>query len=319
MTDPSVRRGGPRRRHRQLQHRRLPRAVPRLARRAPGRHRDRRPRGRQRLARRQPHARPSPRTLGPPDREPDERVPLAGVEPGDPRDDGAVRPAPEPRRRDGGRNARRLPRGRRARTRRAGHRRAAGPQLRRHDVPERPRRSRASVDAVGHAFLGPFAPGNRSRAATTCDGWDRTHRARGRLGLAAAACCCRAGARARSAASTRGSPSTARSSTSRRGCATRAGRCCSRPRSRSCTRSACRPAARAGCSLMHSRSIYRYYRKHRAPGGARSRLPFAWVALRARAELEWLPGERWRDEGGRAGRRRGHPPAPAHRDDARSR
>jgi GT2 family glycosyltransferase len=37
--------------------------------------------------------------------------------------------------------------------------------------------------------------------------------------------------------------------------------------------------------LMHSRSIYRYYAKHRAPGWRRVTLPFARVALRARAEL----------------------------------
>jgi N-acetylglucosaminyl-diphospho-decaprenol L-rhamnosyltransferase len=36
---------------------------------------------------------------------------------------------------------------------------------------------------------------------------------------------------------------------------------------------------------MHSDSIYRYYRKHRATGWRRATLPAAWLALRARAEL----------------------------------
>lgn len=36
---------------------------------------------------------------------------------------------------------------------------------------------------------------------------------------------------------------------------------------------------------MHSQSIYRYYRKHRAPGWRRATLPFAWAALQARAEI----------------------------------
>jgi len=36
---------------------------------------------------------------------------------------------------------------------------------------------------------------------------------------------------------------------------------------------------------MHSASIYRYYRKHRADGWRRATLPLAWLALRARAEL----------------------------------
>jgi GT2 family glycosyltransferase len=38
-------------------------------------------------------------------------------------------------------------------------------------------------------------------------------------------------------------------------------------------------------NLIHSRSIYRYYRKHRARGWRRVSLPFARAALRARAEL----------------------------------
>ncbi len=37
--------------------------------------------------------------------------------------------------------------------------------------------------------------------------------------------------------------------------------------------------------LQHSRSIYRYYRKHRAGGWRASTLPLAWLALRLRAEL----------------------------------
>jgi len=37
--------------------------------------------------------------------------------------------------------------------------------------------------------------------------------------------------------------------------------------------------------LMHSQGVFRYYRKHRATGWRRATLPLAWVALRARAEL----------------------------------
>ena len=40
--------------------------------------------------------------------------------------------------------------------------------------------------------------------------------------------------------------------------------------------------------LMHSDSVYRYYRKHRATGWRRSTLPVAWAALRTRAELVGL-------------------------------
>jgi N-acetylglucosaminyl-diphospho-decaprenol L-rhamnosyltransferase len=41
---------------------------------------------------------------------------------------------------------------------------------------------------------------------------------------------------------------------------------------------------------MHSESIYRYYRKHRATGWRRLSLPAAWAALRLRAELEAMRG-----------------------------
>jgi N-acetylglucosaminyl-diphospho-decaprenol L-rhamnosyltransferase len=54
---------------------------------------------------------------------------------------------------------------------------------------------------------------------------------------------------------------------------------------------------------MHSDSIYRYYRKHRASGWRRALLPLAWGALRARAEIVWL-AESWRShERGRSHRR----------------
>lgn len=43
-------------------------------------------------------------------------------------------------------------------------------------------------------------------------------------------------------------------------------------------------------TVMHSSSIYRYYRKHRARGWRRVSLPLAWAALRIRAELVWLRG-----------------------------
>jgi len=42
--------------------------------------------------------------------------------------------------------------------------------------------------------------------------------------------------------------------------------------------------------LMHSNSVFRYYRKHRAKGWRRVTLPLAWAALRLRAEIAWLRG-----------------------------
>lgn len=43
-------------------------------------------------------------------------------------------------------------------------------------------------------------------------------------------------------------------------------------------------------TVLHSASIYRYYRKHRAAGWRKLTLPLAWAALRARAEIAWLRG-----------------------------
>ena len=43
-------------------------------------------------------------------------------------------------------------------------------------------------------------------------------------------------------------------------------------------------------SRMHSSSIFRYYRKHRARGWRKVTVPFAWAALTVRAELDWLRG-----------------------------
>ena len=43
--------------------------------------------------------------------------------------------------------------------------------------------------------------------------------------------------------------------------------------------------------LMHSKSIYRYYRLHRAEGWRRVTLPLAWATLAVRAELEALRGK----------------------------
>jgi len=41
---------------------------------------------------------------------------------------------------------------------------------------------------------------------------------------------------------------------------------------------------------MHSRSLLRYYRKHRARGWRKMTVPAARAALTLRAELEWLRG-----------------------------
>ncbi len=253
------------------------------------RHRDGRPGDRQRVGGRQPSGGHRGAPLGAAHREPDERVPFAGVEPGRPRDVGTVHPVVEPRRGMVVGHARRL--------RRGGARciRAPGSWGRASSTPTAP-----STPAGGRspACSTPWATPSSARsprqplhAPLPAGGLGPHDRARGGLGerrLHADA------ARPRSrrwVRSTRRSPSTARSSTWRRVCGRRAGRCGSRPSPRSSTRSACRRGGRAARCAMHSSSIYRYYRKHRARGWRRLTLPFAWAVLRLRAELEWLRGK----------------------------
>jgi len=146
------------------------------------------------------------------------------------------------------------------------------------------RRFPSITQAVGHAFLGPFDPGNQWTRAYTMAGWDRTTErvvdwVSGSAMLLRRAALERIGlldegfflygeeldlcTRLRDAGwqvvftpevevTHVGGVSTGRS---RR------------------------------MNVIHSRSIYRYYRKHRASGWRRALLPFAWVALRLRAEL----------------------------------
>ena len=149
------------------------RAVPRLARAASRRPRARRARDRQRLARRVAHRRRRGASVGPADREPRERLPVARVEPGHPGDGRPVRAAAEPRRRVVVGHARRL----RARSRERIRARASWARW--CATPTAPCTRAAGrfpsvVDAVGHAFLGSVRPGNRFTRRYHMDGWDRT-------------------------------------------------------------------------------------------------------------------------------------------------
>jgi N-acetylglucosaminyl-diphospho-decaprenol L-rhamnosyltransferase len=140
------------------------------------------------------------------------------------------------------------------------------------------------LEAVGHAFLGPFAPGNRFTRAYRQTNWDRSTESEVDW-VSGAAMLIR------------------RSAFEQVGAFDEAfwlyGEeldLCTRLRDAGWTMlvtPALEVVHEGGVStgrsrrthLMHSQSIYRYYRKHRATGWRRATLPFAWAALRARAEL----------------------------------
>ena len=138
--------------------------------------------------------------------------------------------------------------------------------------------------ALGHAFLGPFLPGNRATRAYTMAGWDRTTE--------------------RTVDWVSGSAMLLRREALEAIGPLDEGFFLYGEELDLCTR-----LAQAGwtvvftpevevtheggvstgrsrrMNLVHSRSIYRYYRKHRATGWRRLTLPLARAALRARAEL----------------------------------
>src|SRR5207244_115770 len=130
-----------------------------------------------------------------------------------------------------------------------------GPMLRNPDGRVYPsgRRFPSLVDATGHAFLSPFTRNNPFTRRYEMDGWDRsTEREVDWVSGAAMVI--------------------PREAFDAVGGSTGGDR---------------RPHRLV---VTHSRCLYRYYAKHRAPGWRRATLPAAWLALRARAELAWLIG-----------------------------
>jgi N-acetylglucosaminyl-diphospho-decaprenol L-rhamnosyltransferase len=145
------------------------------------------------------------------------------------------------------------------------------------------------IDALGHAFLGTVAPGNRFTRRYHLDGWDRTTE---REVDWVSGCCMLVPREALDQVG--GLDERFPLYGEELDLATRlraAGRSVVFTPSVEIVHEIGVSTGRGHRMLVtHSNSIYRYYRLHRASGWRRVTLPLAWIALRLRAELEWLRG-----------------------------
>ncbi len=145
------------------------------------------------------------------------------------------------------------------------------------------------VDAVGHAFLGPFVPGNRFTRRYHMAGWDRTTE---REVDWVSGCCMLVPRAALDAVGLLDESFLLYGE--ELDLATRlrdAGwTVLFTPEVEVLHELGVSTGRSRRMTLMHSASVYRYYRKHRADGWRRLTLPVARLALRLRAEVTWLGG-----------------------------
>ena len=144
-------------------------------------------------------------------------------------------------------------------------------------------------DAVGHAFLSPFAPGNRFTRRYHIEGWDRTTE---RIVDWVSGCCMLFPRKAfdevggfDEAFLLYGEELDIATRLSGAGWSV-----VFTPEVEILHERGVSTGRSRRTALMHSASVYRYYRKHRARGWRAITLPFAWGVLRVRAELVWLRG-----------------------------
>jgi N-acetylglucosaminyl-diphospho-decaprenol L-rhamnosyltransferase len=140
------------------------------------------------------------------------------------------------------------------------------------------------AQAVGHAFLGPFAPSNRFTRAYRQDGWDRlTERP---VDWVSGACMLvRRSAFEAIGRFDEGFWLYAEELDLTTRLRAAGWEVLYTPELEIVHEGAVSTGRSRRMHLMHSSSIYRYYRKHRADGRRRASLPLAWIVLRARAEL----------------------------------
>lgn len=143
------------------------------------------------------------------------------------------------------------------------------------------------ADAIGHAFLSPFRRDNRFTRRYELDGWDRSTE---RIVDWVSGCCMLMPRDAfdRMGGFDEGFPLYAEELDMATRLRADGWSVLFTPEAEVLHEIGVSTAGARWASLMHSRSVYRYYRIHRAPGWRRLSLPFARVALRLRAELAWL-------------------------------
>jgi N-acetylglucosaminyl-diphospho-decaprenol L-rhamnosyltransferase len=145
------------------------------------------------------------------------------------------------------------------------------------------------VDAVGHAFLSPFAPRNAFTRRYHMEGWDRTTE-RGVDWVSGACMLMPRAALDDVGLFDEGFPLYAEEldmATRLRGAGWTV---LFTPAVEIVHAIGVSTGRSRRMSRMHSTSILRYYRKHRANGWRKITVPFAWVALSVRAEIDWIKG-----------------------------
>ena len=140
------------------------------------------------------------------------------------------------------------------------------------------------LQAVGHAFLGPFAPGNRFTRAYRQTSWDRSTE-REVEWVSGAAMLIRRSAFEQVGAFDEGFSLYGEELDLCTRLRDAGWKVLVTPELEVLHEGGVSTGRSRRTHLMHSQSIYRYYRKHRATGWRRATLPLAWAALRVRAEL----------------------------------
>jgi N-acetylglucosaminyl-diphospho-decaprenol L-rhamnosyltransferase len=143
------------------------------------------------------------------------------------------------------------------------------------------------TDAVGHAFLGAFSSGNRYTRRYHLDGWDRSTE-RVVDWVSGASMLIRRDALEEVGVFDEGFPLYAEELDMATRMKAAGWQVLFTPEVEILHEGGVSIGRSRAATVQHSRSIYRYYRKHRATGWRRLLLPFAWAALRLRAEIVWL-------------------------------